>query len=51
MGTYVKGPEKSKASWPRYALQSLEAEGGLLLDGEIAAVEELATTGVVTAVL
>lgn len=51
LDTYVKGPEKSKESWPEFALQSPEVEGVLLLDGEVAGVEELATTEIVAAAL
>lgn len=42
----MKGPEYSKESRPELALQLPEAEEVLLLDGEVAATEEPATTGV-----
>lgn len=42
----MKGPEYSKESWPELALQLPEAEEVLLLDGEVAATEGPATTGV-----
>ena len=47
----MKGPEYSKESWPEFALQLFEIEEVLLLDGEGAALEELATTGVLVALL
>ena len=50
MGTYVKGPEYSKESFPDMALQSPEAKG-LLLDGEGAALEGLSTTRVLAGAL
>ena len=45
----MKGPEYSKESWPEFALQLPEVEEVLLLDGEGAALEELATTRVLAA--
>ena len=45
----MKGPEYSKESWPEFALQLFEVEEVLLLDREGAALEELATTGVLVA--